>query len=163
MATKLVYEMKSCSRCGGSGHYSYCSMYGTTCFKCGGRKKVATAAGAKAAAAIKAFIAEHFSVPVEKLTPGTFIRIESVNRKVASVEPSGTTGSSTANGVTTTHACWTLHLTKPVKSPFGAYSSMGMPEGTLMVKAPSGADWDAVVAFAKTLKKGVTLVDTAAA
>jgi hypothetical protein len=25
-----------CGRCGGSGHYSYCSMYGTTCFGCRG-------------------------------------------------------------------------------------------------------------------------------
>lgn len=27
----------TCSRCGGSGHYSYNRMYGTTCFKCNGR------------------------------------------------------------------------------------------------------------------------------
>lgn len=25
-----------CNRCGGSGSYSYCQMYGTTCFGCGG-------------------------------------------------------------------------------------------------------------------------------
>jgi hypothetical protein len=162
MPTKLTYEMKTCSRCGGSGNYSYCQMYGTTCFKCGGRKRTLSAAGAKASLAIKAFIAEHFSVPVEQLTPGTFIKVDGVTRKVASVEPSGTTGSSTANGVTTTYPFWTLHLTKPVKGFMGPYSSMGMPEGTLMVKAPTGADWDAVVAFAKTLKKGVTLVDVAA-
>ncbi len=31
-------ETEVCSRCGGSGHYSYCSAYGTTCFKCAGRK-----------------------------------------------------------------------------------------------------------------------------
>lgn len=28
--------METCSRCGGSGHYSYCDMYGTRCFKCAG-------------------------------------------------------------------------------------------------------------------------------
>lgn len=27
---------KTCSRCGGSGEYSFCQMHGTTCFKCGG-------------------------------------------------------------------------------------------------------------------------------
>src|SRR5260370_38124710 len=27
---------RSCPRCGGSGHYSYCQMYGTTCFQCRG-------------------------------------------------------------------------------------------------------------------------------
>jgi DnaJ-class molecular chaperone len=31
----------TCGRCGGSGHYSYCQMYGTTCFGCKGRGEVA--------------------------------------------------------------------------------------------------------------------------
>lgn len=31
-------HMKTCSRCGGTGHYSYNQMYGTTCFKCNGMK-----------------------------------------------------------------------------------------------------------------------------
>ena len=30
-----------CGRCGGGGHYSYCAMYGTTCFGCSGSGKVA--------------------------------------------------------------------------------------------------------------------------
>lgn len=30
---------KECERCGGCGHYSYCQMYGTTCFGCGGSGK----------------------------------------------------------------------------------------------------------------------------
>lgn len=34
--TKLGYELETCSRCSGSGHYSYCQSHGTTCFKCGG-------------------------------------------------------------------------------------------------------------------------------
>lgn len=29
---------KPCTRCGGSGNYSYNPMYGRTCFKCNGRK-----------------------------------------------------------------------------------------------------------------------------
>jgi hypothetical protein len=29
-------RLVTCGRCGGSGHYSYCSMYGTTCFGCRG-------------------------------------------------------------------------------------------------------------------------------
>jgi hypothetical protein len=29
---------KPCTRCGGSGHYSYCQRFGTTCFKCDGNK-----------------------------------------------------------------------------------------------------------------------------
>lgn len=42
------FETVTCSRCGGSGHYSYCQMYGTTCFKCRGRKVVFTKRGAAA-------------------------------------------------------------------------------------------------------------------
>lgn len=34
--SKPLFEHKPCTRCGGSGHYSYCSMHGTTCFKCRG-------------------------------------------------------------------------------------------------------------------------------
>lgn len=31
----------TCGRCGGTGEYSYCQMYGTTCFGCAGRKQAA--------------------------------------------------------------------------------------------------------------------------
>ncbi len=31
--------VEQCSRCGGSGHFSRCQMYGTTCFKCRGNGK----------------------------------------------------------------------------------------------------------------------------
>lgn len=34
----------TCGRCGGTGHYSYCQMYGTTCFECHGNKTVLEAA-----------------------------------------------------------------------------------------------------------------------
>jgi hypothetical protein len=33
---KLLFENEMCSRCGGSGQYSYCQSYGTRCFKCHG-------------------------------------------------------------------------------------------------------------------------------
>lgn len=34
--TNALFETATCSRCGGSGNYSYCQMHGTTCFGCGG-------------------------------------------------------------------------------------------------------------------------------
>lgn len=40
-AMRFAYLMgwnKPCTRCGGSGHYSYCQRFGTTCFKCDGNK-----------------------------------------------------------------------------------------------------------------------------
>ena len=33
---KAKYHLFTCPRCGGSGRYSYCTMYGDTCFKCHG-------------------------------------------------------------------------------------------------------------------------------
>jgi len=45
-ATEL--ERVTCSRCGGTGTYSYCQSYGTTCFKCAGAKRVFTKRGAVA-------------------------------------------------------------------------------------------------------------------
>jgi hypothetical protein len=41
----LLFENVPCSRCGGSGNYSYCQMYGTTCFKCAGDGATLTARG----------------------------------------------------------------------------------------------------------------------
>jgi hypothetical protein len=43
------FERVTCSRCGGSGSYSYCQRYGSTCFKCAGKKEVLTKRGAAAA------------------------------------------------------------------------------------------------------------------
>jgi hypothetical protein len=44
------FEIETCSRCGGSGQYSYCQTHGTRCFKCGGGKVVLTKRGAAARA-----------------------------------------------------------------------------------------------------------------
>jgi hypothetical protein len=163
MATTIRYEMKVCGRCGGSGSYSYCLSYGTTCFACKGSKKVLSAAGAKAAKAVKAFIADHHTVSAEALVAGDRITVDGKARTLASVTIDGTARyGSTVDGVTTWADGVTLTFTKPIPSPFGAYSTLGCPVGTKYVKGVAGADWDAVVAFAATLKKGVTLVDKAA-
>lgn len=43
-----IFETETCSRCGGTGEYSYCQSHGTTCFKCGGKKYVLTKRGQEA-------------------------------------------------------------------------------------------------------------------
>ncbi len=45
MSDAETFETEVCSRCAGSGKYSYCTMYGTTCFKCAGRKVTYTNRG----------------------------------------------------------------------------------------------------------------------
>lgn len=42
---KTVFETKACSRCGGSGRYSYCQTHGSTCFGCGGSGQTLTKRG----------------------------------------------------------------------------------------------------------------------
>lgn len=45
-----MFETTKCSRCMGSGHYSRCEMYGTTCFGCHGTGKVLSKRGRAALA-----------------------------------------------------------------------------------------------------------------
>lgn len=39
LVSRGLVEPRTCGRCGGSGHYSYNAMDGTTCYGCGGRGK----------------------------------------------------------------------------------------------------------------------------
>ena len=50
---KINYETETCTRCAGSGHFSYNRMTGTRCFKCGGEKITYTKRGAAALAFAK--------------------------------------------------------------------------------------------------------------
>ena len=54
MTRKLLFENVTCSRCGGTGNYSYCQSYGTTCFKCAGDGATLTARGKAAQAWLNA-------------------------------------------------------------------------------------------------------------
>jgi hypothetical protein len=63
-------ETTTCGRCGGSGRYSYCTMYGSTCFGCGGSGKKFTKRGAVA----HRFLEDLRSVRVEDLKVGDLVR-----------------------------------------------------------------------------------------
>jgi len=54
ITTRLVAlgHFNVCGRCGGSGHYSYCQRYGTTCFGCSGSGKSAVKLTAKLLATV---------------------------------------------------------------------------------------------------------------
>lgn len=70
-APETAFETKPCSRCGGSGHYSYCYSHGTKCFGCGGRGWQYTKRGAEA----QRFFADSLCVPASDVQPGMKIRI----------------------------------------------------------------------------------------
>ena len=64
-------EKTTCSRCGGTGHYSYCSSYGTTCFKCSGGKLMYTKRGAAAAK----YLADSLTVRADSLVVGDLMYV----------------------------------------------------------------------------------------
>jgi hypothetical protein len=67
-------ETVACSRCGGCGRYSWCSAYGSTCFKCHGKGRVYTKRGVRTH--------EHLmklrSVRADQVSPGQFVMEDGV-------------------------------------------------------------------------------------
>jgi len=63
---KTHFETETCSRCHGSGKYSYCERFADICFKCGGAKVVLTSRGAAA----KAYLENLCSKPASALQVG---------------------------------------------------------------------------------------------
>lgn len=63
---KVGFELVSCSRCGGSGRYSFNLMHGSQCYGCGGSGSVLSK---RAAVARKAFY-EGMERPVSELKVG---------------------------------------------------------------------------------------------
>lgn len=101
--TKVTkFESEVCSRCGGSGEYSYCLTYGKTCFKCHGRRHVLTKRGSAA----QAYYVSLLSVPGSELKVGTVIQVKAFQRTPGfyAIERIGTgiqEGSSMVDGVMT--------------------------------------------------------------
>jgi len=77
MTDKLGFEIETCSRCGGSGQYSYCTMYGSRCFKCAGKRVVLTKRGSAA----KVFFDALFVVPASTIKVGDVIFSGGLNNK----------------------------------------------------------------------------------
>ena len=64
-----LFESTVCGRCGGSGHHSYCTTYGTTCFGCGGSGRKLTKRGQVAQSLYNALA----SRPADQIVPGDVI------------------------------------------------------------------------------------------
>lgn len=82
-----TFETQICSRCLGSGKYSYCQMYGDTCFKCHGSGKVYTAR----ALAARQWLREQRTVDIGTLKLGDRVSVNGVGKfTVKSIAPGGT-------------------------------------------------------------------------
>ena len=84
MAT-TVFETQTCTRCGGSGHYSFNLRDGTVCYGCGGKGWQHTRRGAAA----HKFYNDLLTVPARSLEPGQRVWDKFAGRwqTVASVDP----------------------------------------------------------------------------
>lgn len=82
MAT-TVFETEVCSRCGGTGHYSYNQVDGTKCFKCRGEKMAYTKRGRAA----KDFYIASRCIEPKDVKIGDVIRFVGIKRlTVAKIE-----------------------------------------------------------------------------
>ena len=113
--SKTLFENTSCSRCGGSGRYSYCQMYGDRCFKCGGSGVQLTKRGAEA----QRYYRELLTVPARDVQLFDIVESPSMfdgNSKARVIDlpfcDPAQVSTSTTNGVTTTHQMVTIRTNK---------------------------------------------------
>ena len=74
--TGTKFESETCSRCGGSGTYSYCTMYGDRCFRCQGARSTYTTRGAVA----KRFFEDSLCVLASDVAMGTLLNTNEYTR-----------------------------------------------------------------------------------
>jgi hypothetical protein len=91
---RIEFEKTECTRCGGSGEYSYNPMYGTRCFKCAGKGTHLSKSGTKAYEAWTAAKKEVATISASDVIEGMWI-VGSGNRaqKVVRVERGREAGS----------------------------------------------------------------------
>jgi hypothetical protein len=88
--TATTLEIETCSRCGGSGSFSYCQSHGTKCFKCGGKGRTLSKRGEAASVYLTAMRSKR----ADQIVTGDEIHIRGFDgwQKVISVEPTDTAG-----------------------------------------------------------------------
>jgi len=147
------FETVICSRCGGSGEYSYCQMYGKTCFKCHGKRGVLTKRGAAA----KAYYESLLSVPGSELKVGTVIQVKAFLRTPGfyAIERIGSRiqeGSSMVDGVMTPYRCEMVEIETAIVCQ--SYLADTFPTQTFRVQCDEETKR---AAFAKALEYQATL------
>lgn len=93
---EIKYDRVECSRCGGTGHYSYNPMDGTICFKCRGGKKVLSRPAAKSLKLVEEFKVGLLSTPASAIEVGDAFKMFNSNRryrKCIEIRPVETNGS----------------------------------------------------------------------
>lgn len=78
---KINFDKTECSRCGGSGHFSYNAMDGTRCYGCSGSGKKFTRLGRKA---YDVFVAS-LTITVDELKVGDVVMVATMGPTVKRV------------------------------------------------------------------------------
>lgn len=90
----IIWPTKPCGRCGGSGKFSWCSMYGDTCFGCSGSgRRFANAPVERAVVAYRDAVKAQKEVRGPEIGPGDVVRVnrdaDGVPRIAQRVDPDG--------------------------------------------------------------------------
>lgn len=75
---KTHFETETCSRCHGSGSYSYCADYGDKCFKCAGSGKTLSKRGAAA----KAYLEKLCTIPAKEVKLGDRVAATGITNRM---------------------------------------------------------------------------------
>lgn len=156
---KTKFETETCSRCQGSGRYSFCQEYGDRCFKCAGSGLVLTKRGMVARAYFEALCTK----PVSSIKIGDRISVTSFTNggrmfhyiativEISAGEP--VIVGSTQNQVTVTKIVNYVKLL--TNSDKYGKSSIGMPtDSTIRVYSSDDTDKIAqALAYQSTLTK----------
>ncbi len=146
--TTITFDTETCSRCGGCGEYSYCSMYGKMCFNCKGKGKQYTKAALKAIKAITEF-KTRYARRADELVSGDIVKYEGRYRTVKTAELNGLTNRSRVN-----NGEWTE--TPQFLIQFQGVGLITAPGAMLEVRYTADQFRNELLPFAKTLK-GVTI------
>jgi hypothetical protein len=79
---EIKFERETCSRCGGSGRHSYCSAYGSVCFKCNGKGVVLSRKGKKQFAKYMSLMKK----PVDVVKVGDYVRDFGKWKQITAIE-----------------------------------------------------------------------------
>jgi hypothetical protein len=101
VGSRTLFETRPCPRCAGSGRFSYCQNWGTTCFKCGvkpGEPGVGVVLTKRGAAAYLYYESLLPTKLARDLQPGDFVTERGWRRRVIGA-PQPTTNAFVRNGV----------------------------------------------------------------
>ena len=158
----LLFENETCTRCGGSGKYSFCERFRDVCFKCHGAKVTLTKRGAAA----QAYFTALQTVALSNLKVGQIIECSKISNgnglyyykaPVVSVELSDSVSyvSSFTNGIQNATVEY-IH----VKTEHAKYGMGGMlipKNGTVRVWPNSPENIAMALAYQGTLTKSGTV------